>query len=172
MWKLYMLKHRRTSGKKKYSYMISSNNSVNNGFFQQLIILYIDHFRYSSVACNGCLFWLLRTENHPVMVEEHFIHSWGSLKTLLLCLCPFKSEWKRVTLLFYQYDRMSLLTTSSSNGWTTAMKSCICHTHFPIFGKSRNLSWERQRRKALRKVKNKNRNQKNNAGVPLRAKTR
>ncbi len=61
--------------------MTSSNNSVNNGFFQQLIILYIDHFRYSFVACNECLFWLLRTENHPVMVAEDFIHSWGSIKT-------------------------------------------------------------------------------------------
>ncbi len=58
------------------------NNSVNSGFFQQLIILYIDHFRYSSVACNGCLFWVLRTEeNHPVMVAEDFIHSWGSVNT-------------------------------------------------------------------------------------------
>ncbi len=52
------------------------NNSVDNGFFQQLIIQYIDHIRYLSVACNGSLFWLLRTENHPVMAAEDFIHSW------------------------------------------------------------------------------------------------
>ncbi len=32
------------------------NNSVDNGFFQQLIIQYIDHIRYSYVACNGFYF--------------------------------------------------------------------------------------------------------------------
>jgi hypothetical protein len=61
--------------------MISSNNSVNNGFFPQQIILYIDYFRYSFIVCNGCLFWVLRTENHPVMVAEDIIRSWDSLKT-------------------------------------------------------------------------------------------
>jgi hypothetical protein len=61
--------------------MIALNNSVNNGFLQQLIVLYIYYIQYSSVACNGCLFWVLRTENHPVMVAEEFIHSWGLLKT-------------------------------------------------------------------------------------------
>jgi hypothetical protein len=54
------------------------NNSVDNGFFQRQIIQYIDHIRYSFVACNGCLFLLLRTENHPVMVAEDFIHSWDT----------------------------------------------------------------------------------------------
>jgi hypothetical protein len=44
-------------------------------------VLYIDHLRYSTVACNGCLFWLPRSENHPVMAAEDLIHSWDSLKT-------------------------------------------------------------------------------------------
>jgi hypothetical protein len=61
--------------------MISSNNSVNNGFFPQQIILYIDHFRYSFIVCNGCLFWVLRTENHPVIMAEDIICTWDSLKT-------------------------------------------------------------------------------------------
>ena len=82
VWKLYTLKTSKDNRYKKVILkMTSSNNSVNNGFFQQLIILYIDHFRYSFVACNECLFWLLRTENHPVMVAEDFIHSWDSINT-------------------------------------------------------------------------------------------
>jgi hypothetical protein len=32
-------------------------------------------------ACDGCLFWVLGKENHPVMVAEDLIHSWGLIKT-------------------------------------------------------------------------------------------